>query len=120
MALITQKTEEKPTQSTEPLKITFEIVEPLKRNAELVFAYEKRDEIATYGAVNVAKQFQNWFQEYVLDKLAKECEIIEKRIEQKKWNKVMELQREFKMPYEQAVEAVFGKPLATVTVQKSA
>lgn len=93
-----------------------------KRNAELVFAYQMRDQIAVRGQIAVQKEFDTWFRNYVSDKLEQEAKAIEGRIEQKKWNMVVELQKKFGYTLEQATTQIFGKPLvnAPATAVKAA
>lgn len=93
-----------------------------KENIEMVFAYQMRDQISVRGVVNVQKDFDTWLQRYITGKIAAEAKAIRDRIEQKKWNTVLELQKKFKYTYEQATAQVFGKPLVEqpATVQKTA
>lgn len=80
-------------------------------NLQVVFSYQMRDQIAVRGAVAVQKDFPVWLQSYITDKVAQEAKAILDRIEQKKWNTVLELQKKFGYTYEQATTQVFGKPL---------
>lgn len=123
MALITpEKKNDAPTEKTEISVVKQEIMfssgaksEATKlddyANLQVVFAYQMRDQIAVRGAVNVQKDFPTWLQSYISNKVAQEAKQILDRIEQKKWNTVMELQRKFGYSYEQATTQVFGKPL---------
>jgi hypothetical protein len=97
--------------STENLKVTVEISHALKANAELVFAYNMRDQIAVRGQIAVQKEFDAWFRNYVSDKLEAEAKAINTRIEDKKWKMVVELQKKFGYTLEQATTQIFGKPL---------
>jgi hypothetical protein len=98
-------------QNKETQKVTLEIAHNLKANAELVFAYNMRDQIAVRGQVAVQKEFPAWLTNYVSDKLEQESKAIQKRIEDKKWNMVVELQKKFGYTFDAAKEQVFGKPL---------
>jgi|SRR5882757_1902564 len=97
--------------STETLKVSIEVVNALKQHAELVFAYNMRDQIAVRGQVAVQKEFPTWLQNYLGDKLEQEAKAINKRIDDKKWNMVVELQKKFGYTFDAAKEQVFGKPL---------
>jgi hypothetical protein len=91
--------------------VAVEISHALKTHAELVFAYQMRDQIAVRGQIAVQKEFDAWFRNYVGDKLEQESKAITGRIEQKKWNMVVELQKKFGYTLEQATTQIFGKPL---------
>jgi hypothetical protein len=91
--------------------VTVEISHALKTHAELVFAYQMRDQIAVRGQIAVQKEFDAWFRNYVSEKLEQESKAITGRIEQKKWNMVVELQKKFGYTLEQATTQIFGKPL---------
>lgn len=91
--------------------VTVDITHSLKTNAELVFAYNMRDQIAVRGQIAVQKEFDTWFRNYVSDKLEAEAKAINTRIEDKKWKMVVELQKKFGYALEQATTQVFGKPL---------
>jgi hypothetical protein len=91
--------------------VNVEITHGLKTNAELVFAYQMRDQIAVRGQIAVQKEFDTWFRNYISEKLEQESKAITGRIEQKKWNMVVELQRKFNYTLEQATTQIFGKPL---------
>lgn len=96
---------------TQNHSVTIELAHSLKQNAELVFAYQMRDQIAVRGQVAVQKEFDSWFHNYVSNKLEQEAKAITGRIEQKKWNMVVELQKKFGYKYDEAVAQIFGKPL---------
>lgn len=100
--------------------VTVEISHKLKSDAELVFAYQMRDQIAVRGQIAVQKEFDTWFRNYVADKLEQESKAITGRIEQKKWNMVVELQRKFNYTLEQATTQIFGKPLVNAPATKVA
>lgn len=108
--------------STEKIAVTITIEHALKTNAELVFAYQMRDQVAVRGQLAVQKEFPTWFQSYVSEKLEQEAKNINARIEQKKWNMVVELQKKFKYTLEEATKQVFGVPLvqAPANVVKAA
>lgn len=91
--------------------VTVEISHKLKSDAELVFAYQMRDQIAVRGQIAVQKEFDTWFRSYISDKLEQEAKAINGRIEQKKWNMVVELQKKFGYTLEQATKQIFGVPL---------
>jgi adenylyl- and sulfurtransferase ThiI len=93
------------------ITVTITIEHALKTNAELVFAYQMRDQVAVRGQLAVQKEFPAWFQNYLTDKLEQEAKQITARIEQKKWNMVVELQKKFKYTLEEATKQVFGVPL---------
>src|SRR4051794_19053442 len=88
--------------STENLKVIVEIAHALKTNAELVFGYQMRDQVAVRGQLAVQKDFEPWFRNYVAGKLEQEAKAISSRIEQKKWNGVIELQQKFGYTYAEA------------------
>lgn len=91
--------------------MSVEISHKLKSDVELVFAYQMRDQIAVRGQIAVQKEFDTWFRNYVADKLEQESKAITGRIEQKKWNMVVELQKKFGYTLEQATKQIFGAPL---------
>ncbi len=107
---------------SEKITVTVNIEHALKTNAELVFAYEMRDQVAVRGQLAVQKEFPTWFQNFVADVLEQKADAINKRIEQKKWNMVVELQKKFKYTLEEATKQVFGVPLvqAPANVVKAA
>ena len=94
-----------------PTIVEVEVSYALKDNASLVFAYQMRDQIAVRGQIAVQKEFDTWFRNYVADKMEQEAKAIKGRIEQKKWNMVVELQKKFGYTLEQATTQIFGKPL---------
>jgi len=106
--------------STEKITVTIDIVNKLKQDAELVFAYQMRDQVAVRGQIAVQKEFPMWFSNYVADKLEQEANAINGRIEQKKWNMVVELQKKFKYTLEEATKQVFGVPLVQQPATKIA
>jgi len=91
--------------------VIVEVTHGLKINAELVFAYQMRDQIAVRGQIAVQKEFDAWFRNYVSSKLEQESKAITSRIEQKKYNMVLELQKKFGYTFEQATKQIFGAPL---------
>ena len=95
----------------EVIKVSLNLTHADKANVETIFAYQMRDQIAVRGAVAVQKEFDTWFQSYVSDKLTAESKAIRERIEQKKWNMVLELQKKFGYSYADATKQVFGVPL---------
>lgn len=101
--------------------VEIEISHALKQNAELVFAYQMRDQIAVRGQVAVQKEFDTWLQHYVGAKLEQEAEAIKGRIEQKKWNMIVELQKKFGYNLAEATKQIFGTALvnAPATVVKA-
>jgi len=106
--------------STEKITVSITLEHALKTNAELVFAYEMRDQVAVRGQLAVQKEFPTWFQNYVADKMEQAADAINKRIEQKKWNMVVELQKKFKYTLEEATKQVFGVPLVQQPATKIA
>lgn len=82
--------------------VSVEISHKLKQDAELVFAYQMRDQIAVRGQIAVQNDFDVWFRNYIMDKLEQESKAIKARIDQKKWNGVIELQKKFGYTYETA------------------
>jgi|SRR5215831_5910821 len=104
------------------IKVEMNLSHADKQNVETIFAYQMRDQIAVRGAVAVQKEFDAWFKGYVSDKLKQEAKAIVDRIEQKKWNLVIELQKKFGYTLEQATTQIFGKPLVQnpLAVAKSA
>lgn len=114
-------TENKETQViTQPKTVTVEITHTLKQDVELVFAYQMRDQIAVRGQVAVQKEFDTWFRSYIGQKLEQESKAISDRIEQKKWNMVVELQKKFGYTLEQATKQIFGTPLVQAPATKVA
>lgn len=105
---------------TETVKIEVEIAHALKDHAELVFAYNMRDQIAVRGQVAVQKEFPVWFRTYIAEKLEAEAKAIKTRIEDKKWRMVVELQKKFGYTLEQATTQIFGKPLLENPAAKAA
>lgn len=97
--------------STEKIVISVELERKFKTDAELVFAYQMRDQIAVRGQIAVQKEFDTWFRSYVSDKFEQEAKAINGRIEQKKWNMVVELQKKFGYTLPEATKQVFGTPL---------
>lgn len=84
---------------SETLKVTIELT---KKDVELVFGYQMRDQVAVRGQIAVQKDFEAWFRNYVANKLEQEAKAINSRIEQKKWNGVIELQQKFGYSYAEA------------------
>ena len=101
---------------TENEKVTIEFEYGLKDNAELIFAYQMRDQVAVRGQLAVQKEFAPWFRSYISDKLEQEAKAIRGRIEQKKWNMVVELQKKFGYTLAEATKQIFGEALLTNTV----
>lgn len=95
----------------QPKVVSVEISHKLRQDAELVFAYQMRDQIAVRGQIAVQREFDTWFRNYVSDKLEQESKAITKRIEDKKWQMVVELQKKFNYTLEQATKQIFGVPL---------
>lgn len=91
--------------------ISVELSAKFKTDAELVFAYQMRDQIAVRGQLQVQKEFDTWFRSYVSDKFEQESKAISGRIEQKKWNMVVELQKKFGYTLAEATKQIFGVPL---------
>lgn len=107
---------------TTAVEVKITLANKIKSDAELVFSYQMRDQVAVRGAVAVQKEFDSWFQNYVADKLESEAKAINDRIEQKKWNMVIELQKKFGYTLEEATKQIFKTALVNqpATVQKSA
>lgn len=105
---------------TQVKTVSVEISHKLKSDVELVFAYQMRDQIAVRGQIAVQKEFDTWFRNYVADKLEQESKAITGRIEQKKWNMVVKLQKKFGYTLEQATTQIFGKPLVQAPATKVA
>jgi nuclear transport factor 2 (NTF2) superfamily protein len=106
--------------SENKVNVSITLENKLKQDAELVFAYQMRDQIAVRGQLAVQKEFETWFRNYVADKFEQESKAIAKRIEDKKWNMVVELQKKFNYTFEQARDQVFGKPLVQQPATKVA
>jgi len=108
--------------STEKVIIQVELSHKFKSDAELVFAYQMRDQIAVRGQIAVQKEFDTWFRNYVADKFEQESKAISGRIEQKKWNMVVELQKKFGYTLAEATKQIFGQALvnAPANVVKAA
>ena len=118
MADTNEKQNEKQTITADKM-IVVGLSHGFKANAELVFAYQMRDQIAVRGQLAVQKEFDAWFQQYVAEKFEAEAKAINSRIEQKKWNMVIELQKKFGYTLEQATTQIFGKPLLENPVAKA-
>lgn len=84
---------------SETIKVTIELT---KTDVELVFAYQMRDQVAVRGQLAVQRDFEAWFRNYIAGKLEQERKAINKRIEDKKYQGVIELQEKFGYTYAEA------------------